>query len=81
MKKRNKINIPPLEAIRNINNQFPDIWNEIKKLEPYKEIYNWPDWCYMPISMVINMLYEHYRMDMSVMSQVGLISALAGWRR
>lgn len=77
MKKKNKIHIPPMEAIQNINNKFPGIWNEIKKMEPYKEKYNWPDWCYMPIAMVITATFEHYR----VMPQVGLIAALAGWRR
>lgn len=80
MKKKNKIKILPMEAIKWVSNEFPGIWDEMKKLEPLKQEYKWPDWCYMPISIVLDNLSELYGYDQTV-SVAGLAVGLAGWRK
>lgn len=70
----------PLQVVRNLTNQVPDIWERVEKIRDEKKT-NWAEWCYFPMKEGVTMAYGLCGQDQIMSSYYGQqICALAPWR-
>lgn len=89
MKRKGLDNCLPLELLKKINDQIPWIWEEAEEFRKYNERKNyslWPRWCYVPVSVFLNIIgngndrvyYSPEGMKYARLAQIS--AALAPWR-
>lgn len=70
----------PLQVVRNLTNQVPDIWDRVERIRDEKKT-SWAEWCYFPMKEGVTMAYGLCGQDQLMSSYYGQqICALAPWR-
>lgn len=80
MKRKQEQNCVPLQIVRNLTRQVPDIWERVEKIRAEKKS-NWPEWCYIPTREGVDIAFDLCGRDALDSSYYGQqISTLAPWR-
>lgn len=78
-KNKEKIFLPPIKVLQDLNTKYPGIWDIFKKVEYAQAELGWAKWCYMPVGMCQGAIgfYD----PTSALADSGIVAGFAGWRR
>lgn len=80
MKRKQEQSCVPLQVVRNLTSQVPDIWERVERIRAEKKT-SWAEWCYLPMKEGVTLAYSLCGQDQLSSSYYGQqICALAPWR-
>lgn len=89
MKRKNLEQCIPLEILKKVSSENPEIWDDIEKARKVNMDFHyslWPQWCYVPVSLCMDLVSQNdisaYQNEESLIyaRKAQIISALASWR-
>lgn len=77
--------LKPKFILKNISRQWPQAWQQVKKFRSVKgkEVPDWPDWCYVPLSAGYAIYTQGGNYDSPIIDlkfSPAVITAAAAWR-
>ncbi|HEY8159142.1 MAG TPA: hypothetical protein VIF10_10620 [Methylobacter sp.] len=79
------MNSRPLQHLQKFNKLYPKAWQLIDRLRQArgKDIPNWPNWCFLPMSGFYAIISERInkdRLPFSFINDISILTALGSWR-